>query len=119
MRYIGIDMGMSRVGIAYSDEQGKFAYPLRVVNFKEHIEEIKKAAEEQNTKTIIIGESISTNGQENELMEQIRKTRNILEKLGYKVIYEMEIYSTLEAKRYGGDDSSAAAIILQSFLDKG
>jgi putative Holliday junction resolvase len=58
MRYLGIDYGSKRVGVAVSDESLKFALPVSVVlNTPDLLAEIGKIAAEYATKEIVIGES--------------------------------------------------------------
>jgi RNase H-fold protein (predicted Holliday junction resolvase) len=56
-------------------------------------------------------------------MEEVRDFKEYLEEeFGIEVVFEPEILSTLQASRIQGEhimiDSSAAAIILQSYLDR-
>ena len=62
-------------------------------------------------------------GEQNEIMQDIEAFKKMLElDLHIKVIYQPEFYSTAQAARIQGEndktDASAAAIILQSYLDR-
>jgi RNase H-fold protein (predicted Holliday junction resolvase) len=70
-----------------------------------------------------MGESKDLKGNDNDIAEEIRSFKKKLEtKLDMEVIYEPEFYTSLQASRLQGEgamlDASAAAIILQSYLDK-
>jgi putative Holliday junction resolvase len=123
MRYIGIDYGTKRVGIAVSDESGRFALPKEVLaNDEKLIEAISALAKEVHAKAVIIGESKNYKGKDNAIMERIKAFRGKLEALGLKVVFEPEFMTSYAAQRFQGKnelhDASAAALILQSFLDK-
>jgi putative Holliday junction resolvase len=123
MRYIGIDYGKKRVGVAVSDEAGQFALPKKVLqNDGGLVEKIVAVAKENNATTIIVGESKDYKGKDNLIMEKISPFKVELEKLGIKVIFEPEFMTSFAAQRFQGKnglhDASAAALILQSFLDK-
>lgn len=123
MQYIGIDYGTKRVGIALSDEEGSFAFPKEIVATNEAIASIKALTETGTITAIVIGESLANNGGENDILSH---TRRFVEKLktvvSIPIIFEREGFSSVEAHRYqtkkGNRDDSAAAVILQRFLDK-
>lgn len=124
MRHLGIDYGLKRVGVAISDEEGRIAFPERVVPNTKHLKKtIKILCEEKGVGEVILGESKDLEGIDNPVMKEIRKFKEGLEKeTGLKVHLEPEYLTSVEARRTTGEtnmhDASAAAIILQSFLDK-
>lgn len=123
MRYLGIDYGKKRIGIAISDEHGKFAFPEAVLpNDHTHVQSIIDLCTKHKTETVILGESKDFKGKDNAIMHGITKLRDILIEKGFLVIFEPEIMSTIQAERLQGKrsdiDSSAAAVILQSYLDR-
>lgn len=142
MRYLGIDYGSKRVGLAVSDEAGEFALPLAVLpNDQKLLSEIKKIISEKKIEAVVLGESKNFKGEDNEVMADIRKFKTALEKeTGLPVLLEPEFMTSAEAKRItppvSGQnrktgvrlrrpetknvmlDASAAALILQSFLNK-
>lgn len=123
MRFLGIDYGSKRVGIAMSDEEGKFAMPVTVLqNNKKLTDEIVRIAEENNIKEMVMGESKDYKGNLNPIYEDSLKQKRELEDRGYIVYFEPEFMTSVGAQRFQGNtellDASAAALILQSFLDK-
>ncbi|MFA5736639.1 MAG: Holliday junction resolvase RuvX [Candidatus Paceibacterota bacterium] len=127
MRLLGIDYGHKKVGLAISDESGRFAFPLAVViNDKSLLKKIKKICEQEKIEIIIIGESLDLSGQPNPIMTKIRKFADELKqetKLPFK--YEREFYTSWEAKRIIDEsqtdkmtDARAAALILKSYIDQ-
>jgi putative holliday junction resolvase len=123
MRFMGIDYGVKRIGVALSDEAGEFAFPKATFpRTSAAIGEIVSLAESQGVSSIVLGESKDFGGRENDVMKKISVFRGELEKRGFEVRLEEEYFSTVEAERFQGKtthtDASAAAIILQRFLDK-
>jgi len=124
MKYLGIDFGSTRVGIAISDEEGKIAFPHSVLqNDKNLLEEVEKIIEKEKIDEVIIGESKNFKGEPNKIMVKIEKFKKILEeKTKLRVSLEPEFMTSAQAKQIQGKnkmhDASAAAIILQSYLDK-
>jgi methionyl aminopeptidase len=123
-RLMGIDFGEKRIGIALSDEEGKFAFAHSVlVNNKKTISEIKKICEINNISKIILGQSLNYYNQPNPIMKKIELFKDSLKKeIKLPVIYQTETLTTQEAKRTQGNiekiDASAAALILRSFIEK-
>lgn len=123
MRYLGIDFGEKRVGIALSDEEGKFAFPQAVLeNNSDLLRNIVDLCMKNAVEIVVMGESRDYHGKINEIMWKIEGFRKQLETMGLKVIYEPEFMTSAQASRVTGEngmlDASAAAIILQSYLDK-
>jgi putative holliday junction resolvase len=124
MKYLGIDFGSKRVGIAVSDDEGKMAFPYSVIaNDGKLLEEIQKIIEEEKIGEIVMGESKNFEGEPNEIMAAILDFKKKLEeKFKIKVNLEPEFMTSQQAERLQGKtpmhDASAATIILQSYLDK-
>jgi len=146
MRYLGIDYGTKKIGIALSDESGRFAFANSVIanaSKKEVLDKIAKICKENNVGKIVLGESVNYRGEPNPLMKKVDPFKSELElATGLPVVYEKEILTTAEARRpLGGErkrsptqnkrktpqkdknaeekiDASAAALILRSYLDK-
>ena len=129
MKYLGIDFGSKRVGIAVSDETNTLAFPRCVLeNNKKLLEEVWKIAKEENAEKIILGESKNFRGEPNPIMREIEKFKKNLEEKFLKerfpaeIFFEPEFMTSSQAEHLQGKnrlhDASAAAIILQSFIDK-
>ncbi len=125
MRYLGIDYGAKKIGLAVSDEGGSLAFPFLIFtnSSKENsVEKIFKIIEEKNIEKIVIGESLNLKGEENKILKEAKSfSEKLKEKTNLEVYFEKEWLSTIEARRFQDRhdaDDSAAAIILQRFLDK-
>ena len=133
-KYISIDIGDVRIGVARSDIMGLVATPLEVID-RRKVKSVKRIAEilnENNTKSLVVGIPKSLDGTEK---RQAEKVREYLEKLrknieGLEIFEVDERLTTVSADRMlteGGKkgalekrkvvDKIAAAIILQTFLD--
>ena len=124
MRYLGIDYGTKRVGVAVSDESGMLAFPYAILeNDKVLVEKVKEICDKEKIEQIVVGESVDYKGNPNIVMEAIdRFVVGLREATNMQVFQEREFLSTQQARFFQPDkkrvDDSAAAIILQSYLDK-
>lgn len=124
MTMLGIDYGTKHIGLAYSDETDTVAFPLSVLpNDKGLLPAVERAIAEVRATTIVVGESKDHRGKDNPVMADIMRFVDALKKrLDIPVYLEPEFMSSLQAQRFQGDsphlDASAAAIILQSYLDR-
>ena len=124
MRYLGIDYGTKRIGLAISDEGGTMAFPYSILeNSKGSLGEVKTICAHESVETVIIGESVDYKGQPNIVKKEIDKFIVALRKVvDVPFIEEREFLSTQQARFYQTKrkhvDDSAAAIILQSYLDR-
>ncbi|TSD03144.1 MAG: putative holliday junction resolvase [Parcubacteria group bacterium Athens0714_16] len=127
-KMLGIDYGSKRIGIAISDDEGKIAFPKVILNNDEKLfQNIEKIIMEEKISGIVLGESLNYLGEKNEIMKDIEKFKTKLEEgLNLPVYFEQEFMTSMQARRTMKQsnnetvklDDSAAAIILQSYLDK-
>ncbi len=120
---MGIDYGTKRVGVAFSDETGRIAFPEKVLLRGSDLPaELARLAREMKAETVVLGESVDFGGRSNPLMTAILALKTFLIQEGFVVILEPEYSSSVEATRFQGEnsltDASAAAIILQRYLDR-
>lgn len=124
MKYICIDYGKKKVGVAISDDSGELAFPCMIVeNNKNLLIEIKQACKELKIHEIVMGNSLDQNGAPNPIMKDARAFAVELENaLDLPLHFEKEFMTTIHARasQEGRDvvDDSAAALILQRFLDR-
>ncbi len=123
MKYIGIDFGSKRIGVALSDIDGKVAFPKEVIqNNEETLAKILASSKSENVTTIILGESKNFKGEDNKISGEIEKFKKVLEENNLKVVLEPEFMTSQQVEKNFGKtdmlDASSAAIILQSFLDR-
>ena len=129
MKYLGIDYGSKKIGLAISDDGGGFAFPHSIIKSDKHsINSIIQVIKDESINTVVIGESVNDKGQPNAVDSKIKSfakdlQNKYLEDCGksIQVSFEKEWYSSIEARRYDDKyevDDKAAAIILQRYLDK-
>ena len=124
MKLLGIDYGKKKIGIAVSDSDGRMAFPKEVIKNDTHaIHYIANLVKQEGAGAVIVGESTDYKGEENPIMEDIKRfNKTINEKTNVPVYLEPETLSTKEAEhiqeRHDKIDASAAAIILQSYIDR-
>lgn len=130
---LGIDYGAKRVGVAYSDEMGSLAFPKAILeNDKNLIKNILKIVEEEHAGAIVVGESLDLAGKPNQIEGEIKKFIEEIKKYTSVSIHrQKEFLTSVEArktiiskeksrkveKRDKKVDASAAALILQRYLD--
>ena len=71
-RILGIDFGLSKVGVAISDPSGIISLPLKVIRYndkKELINNLISISKDKNIKKIVIGYPIGMNYEKNEMTE--------------------------------------------------
>ena len=133
MKVIGIDFGLSKVGLAISDPSGIIALPFKVIRYKnkeELLNELKDISEQKNVNKFVVGYPISMNYKKNEMTEIIDNFKEDMENLNFEVILEDERLSSEYAKKIiikqdvkvsknkEMVDLTAASIILQTYLDR-
>lgn len=133
-RYIGIDFGLSKVGLAISDPLKIILMPLKVLRYKNSknlIENLQAVALENNVDTFVVGYPLNMNNKKNDMTLLVDKFKDELTALGFKVFLQDERLSSESAKKIMHEqniktgnnkekiDLIASTIILQAFLDKG
>jgi putative holliday junction resolvase len=129
-RYLGVDYGTRRVGLAISDGLGLTARPLEVVARRDLEAELRKIVDEYRVDGIVVGLPTGLRGDEGESAEGARELGKEIERiLGVPVHYVDERFTSRMAEstllesgmrrreRRETVDKVAAAIILQTFLD--
>lgn len=124
MRYLGIDYGAKRIGIAVSDEGAGFAFPKETIpNDVSAIDRIASFVKTDHIGAIVIGDARAINGVENPGTASADAfVKNLEQYVKVPVHVSWEAWSSVEAGRFAPkgkehDDAAAAAIILQRYLD--
>lgn len=140
-RFLGIDYGTKRIGIAISDENGTLAFPKQIVlNDKNVLENIAEIIKKEKVAEIVIGESVDFSGKLNVLSGRIEVfILELKHRFNLPISKQKEFLTSVEARKSGKSkqslnqsqahskikqiksgrvDASAAALILQRYLDK-
>ena len=134
MKYLGIDYGTKRIGLATGSDETRVAFPHSVVAAGPGaLAAIDVLCKEEGVEALVVGESRNFSGEPNAVMEDITEfARDLGELTNLPVQFEREFFtSALAARQFAPDegsrkqnpehknlDASAAALILQSFLDR-
>jgi putative Holliday junction resolvase len=123
VRYLAIDFGERRIGLATSDATGLIATPRKTVHRTSDravIEEIRVFAREEEAEGIVVGLPHHGDGRENAFAPRVRSfARKLSEALGMPVEFVDEhLTSRAAAERYPSAeiDAAAAAVLLEDFL---
>lgn len=126
MKYLAIDVGLKRIGIAFSPD-GKFVFPSNPIlrkNRNQASEDLMALLREKEIDVLVVG--LPKGGSSEEEME--RRIKHFVSLIGFEkeIFYQDEYGSSLEAKELtkgtlkqkkdGKIDSIAAKIILERFL---
>ena len=126
MKYIAIDLGLKRIGLAYSAHKD-IVTPLPAVirkNRNQASSEVKKVLDEWEVERVVVGIPLGGSSED----EMRRRISHFMNLVGFKgeIFYQDEAGSSLEAEnlmkgeikyiRDGRIDSISAMIILQRFL---
>jgi len=128
LKYIAIDLGLKRIGLAYSAHKD-IVTPLQAVirkNRNQASSEVKKIIDEWEVDFVVIGVPLGGSS-EDEMKRRIAHFMNLVDFKG-EVFYQDEAGSSKEAEalikgeikqiRDGRVDSISAMIILQRYLRK-
>lgn len=119
--YLGVDWGTQNVGLAIADGEIKIASRIGEVSRSKIKEKINQLKDKHNFAQVILGINEANR-------KRIEKLKKEVESIGLKVELENEDFSTrlahsnlkdAEKKQISKkDDSEAARIVLQSWLDR-
>ncbi len=131
MKFLALDVGHKRIGVATCDGLEIAASPHSIVKAgKKAIEDVLKIIDHEEIHGIVIGLPISFDGQERESCQRARAFKNQLaEKTDLPIDFVDERFTTKIAeaslvasglnreKRKEVKDAVAASVILQGYLD--
>ncbi|MDR3358024.1 MAG: Holliday junction resolvase RuvX [Desulfovibrio sp.] len=135
MKYVGIDYGLARTGLAVSDPEGRMAFPLITFFFRDFpdrkalLAALAARIAETGAEAVVMGLPLHADGTESETTRQVRNvTKRIRRRIALPVYFMPELLSSAEAlqnmrqagaradKRRAALDQQAAVCILASFL---
>lgn len=132
MKYLAVDYGQKRTGIAVSDPGESMAFPkatLLMRGKERFFAELLALAEKEEADAFVIGLPIRLGGEESETTRQVRNmVARLARRTSLPIFFMSEALSTFEAEdrlREAGErgkklsekiDQAAAVAILESFL---
>ncbi|OGZ41972.1 MAG: hypothetical protein A3C80_02385 [Candidatus Ryanbacteria bacterium RIFCSPHIGHO2_02_FULL_45_43] len=124
-RYLGIDYGTKKIGIALSDEGGRIAFPKVVIenNWDTVAQYLSELVEKERVCTIVVGLPLGLDGTETAMTAKARAfALKLKNEFHPPVVFEKEVLSTKAVRPNTTTkemiDASSAALILQGYLDK-
>ncbi len=132
-RYVGLDYGNARIGVAVSDESGQFARPHGVIRHSgwgPTARAVIQFMRDVQADAIVLGLPYTMEGELGGQAQEVLGFCEVLKGQGVSVILQDERFSSFEAEerlRARGKsiaeakalvDQEAAAIILQTWLDE-
>jgi putative Holliday junction resolvase len=125
MRYLAVDFGEKRIGLATSDATGALATPRRTVprnSDRAAIASIVEFARREEVEAVVVGLPHHKDGRENALAPRVRSfARKLGEALALTVEFVDEHLTSHAARgRFPGVeiDAAAAAVLLEDFLSE-
>jgi putative Holliday junction resolvase len=131
-RWLALDVGDKRIGLALSDETGTLARPLSTLkraSKREDFERLAALCAEYQIEKIICGLPRTLRGEEGPQARRVRRyAAELAQAIGLAIEFWDERFSSIDAqerltaagrklKDKGAIDAAAAAIILQEYLD--
>ena len=129
-RYLGVDPGTKRVGVAISDATGLLATPLEVVGRSDVVKRIADLAIEYEVGGLVVGLPTALSGEEGASAQDARELgAELAAETGLPVLFVDERFTSRIAeetlietgmrrrKRRQEVDKAAAGVLLQDFLD--
>lgn len=133
-RYLGLDVGTKRVGVAISDRLFLTAQPLKTLNRQPEIsiiEELSKIIKQEKITLLVLGLPKNMDGSIGFQAQDVQNfAKRLEETFTLDIIFEDERLSSKQAERFltaqnkkpsknkGLIDVASATIILQQYLDK-
>lgn len=126
-KYLALDYGKSKIGIAIADSEVRIAFTHGTIDNKSFMEKLGKIIQGEGIDAVILGE-LGNAGRGEKSFEAREIGEGIEKNFKIKVFYQEEMFSTkmaennLKEKGVRGikrlDNQEAARIILQSWLDR-
>ena len=132
-RLLGVDHGDRRIGLALSDPIPMIASPLKTITIntsQDAIDAILVIVKEYDVVLVVVGLPLGMKGQETAQTQHVRKFADKLVETGIKVELQDERLTSVSARRSlleqkikasknkGLVDQTAAAILLQQYIDR-
>jgi putative Holliday junction resolvase len=121
VRYLALDVGDRRIGLAVGDDAHGLSRPLRTLirrSLVKDLAEIERIAREEAVGALVIGLPLTLSGAEGHQAERVRRFATACEKLALPIRLYDERHTSTEAELRGARDidAGAATILLEDFL---
>lgn len=128
MKYLGVDFGLRKIGLAVGDDIGRVAVPFdKIPGGEDATERLAALAKAEGVEAFVVGLPLPTEAHQSE--EQLERTVAFMNELadvsGLPIAVVDEQFTSAEARRvqheYGAtasEDALAAMLILQAYFDE-
>lgn len=123
MRCLGVDYGLSKIGIALGDSETRISSPIGIIAYSDLFNDLRKIIKEEGIDLVVVGLPLNVDGS---YSEQTKKTLEFVEDL--KEIIKVELVDerftsqeSLSLQGKGGkieEDALAAMLILDQFFSE-
>jgi len=137
-KFLGLDIGDRRIGLAISDDLNLTAQGLDTISrkgIKKDVKKIKDIIKEKNIETLVVGMPFRTDNNTGQMKSQQGKKIDIViqqlrKQIDIPIVLQDERFTTKESERILAEanikkeqhkkikDKISAQLILQTFLDK-
>lgn len=120
-RYLALDVGDRRIGLAVADDTFGIARPLSTIrrhDVEADVRAVGKVVAEEEATALVIGLPLTLRGEEGLQAQRVRRFADACAPLGLPVELYDERHTTTEAIRLGAPDvdAAAAALLLEDYL---
>ena len=115
MRYLALDVGDRRIGMAVGDEEGGLARPLPTIQrrgLERDVEAVAGAARREEAASLLIGLPLTLRGDEGHQAQRTRRFAEACVCAGLTVEMADERFTTSEAALRGAPDLDAGAAVV-------
>jgi putative holliday junction resolvase len=121
VRYLALDVGDRRIGLAVGDDAHGLVRPLRTLvrrSLERDVESLRAIAAKEAVGTLVIGLPLTLGGDEAHQAHRVRRFAESAADLGLPIKLYDERHTTSEAAIRGAKDldAGAATILLEDFL---
>jgi putative holliday junction resolvase len=123
VRYLALDVGDRRIGLAVGDDAHGLVRPLRTLSRRSVVKdlaELRRVAREEEVDALVIGLPLTLRGDVGHQAERVRRFAAASSELGLPIELYDERHTSSEAELRGAKDVDAAAatILLEDFLSR-
>lgn len=120
-RYLALDVGDRRIGLAVADDTFGIARPLPTLrrhDLEGDVRAVGEIAKQEEATALVIGLPLTLRGEEGSQALRTRRFADACAPLGLPITLYDERYTTSEAIRLGAPDvdAAAAALLLEDYL---
>ena len=132
MKFLGVDYGDKRIGLAVSDPEGRLALPHSVVSVEgasAQVEKVAEVARACGAEAVVVGRPVGLSGEPGPAEKKVNRFAGRLSSKSLRVVLWDERFTTHGARTMLEEramtsreqrpviDQVAATILLQSYLD--